>query len=252
MSPEVYGGPDPEIDLYAFAGFTPEVPPDAPAIYFGVEARPWLPAARGRAEDPEITSWDRDHPVLRDVSLRDLRIEEAPILEPDGWTVLAASGETPLLLAGDTPSRSIVVGFRLERSDVAFHLGFPIFVGNAVEWLSGDSLAQATELGAITVPERADTLIRLDGSAVRFTYEFGQTLFEAVSPDFFTMGVEGRRVRIAASLRSRANSDVNRGSGTVGSPPVSATGRELWRWMLGAAALLAALEWWTYQRRMTL
>jgi hypothetical protein len=189
---------------------------------------------------------------LRDVSLRDLRIEEAPILEPDGWTVLAASGETPLLLAGDTPSRSIVVGFRLERSDVAFHLGFPIFVGNAVEWLSGDSLAQATELGAITVPERADTLIRLDGSAVRFTYEFGQTLFEAVSPDFFTMGVEGRRVRIAASLRSRANSDVNRGSGTVGSPPVSATGRELWRWMLGAAALLAALEWWTYQRRMTL
>jgi hypothetical protein len=94
----------------------------------------------------------------------------------------------------------------------------------------------------------------LDGTVVPSRTEFGATVIEAPEPGLFTATVAGRRVRVAANLLDHSVSNVNGTRMTAGeSETFPAAGpKELWWYMLLAASLLVALEWWTYHRRITL
>src|SRR5439155_560029 len=76
-------------------------------------------------------------PVMRYVDLRDLTIASALALRPRGGEVLA-EGEVPLIWAYDGAGiRAIVLGFGLPESDLPLQIAFPIFLNNALAWLSG-------------------------------------------------------------------------------------------------------------------
>jgi len=86
---------------------------------------------------PQVLRWSRTHPVMRYVDLRDLTIASALALRARGGEVLA-EGEVPLIWAYDGAGiRAIVLGFGLPESDLPLQIAFPIFLNNALAWLSG-------------------------------------------------------------------------------------------------------------------
>jgi hypothetical protein len=72
--------------------------------------------------------------------LQDVLIQSVPKLDPAGRSVLAASHDIPLVLASENPRR-LAVAFDLHSSDFPVQAGFPIFVHNALAWLSNDGPA---------------------------------------------------------------------------------------------------------------
>jgi hypothetical protein len=69
-----------QTDIFVFDRFVPAKPPSAPALLIGAKSVDWLPARAGTASFPEIASADTRHSVLRDISLRDLSIEQGNYL----------------------------------------------------------------------------------------------------------------------------------------------------------------------------
>ena len=91
----------------------------------------------GTVRTPQVLRWSRTHPVMRYVDLRDLTIASALALRARGGEVLA-EGEVPLIWAYDGAGiRAIVLGFGLPESDLPLQIAFPIFLNNALAWLSG-------------------------------------------------------------------------------------------------------------------
>ena len=144
-------------------------------------------AGSGRVERPAVTSWHPAHPVMRDVDLTDLLVEEALAVqrkEPDSrGTVLAEARDTLLMYAwddaaadaaeanteshgsdagtraGDESVRAVFLGFRSLQSDLRVRVAFPLLVGNALEWLHPvrlDSLPVHYRTGAPVPGERPD------------------------------------------------------------------------------------------------
>ncbi len=243
-------------DVYVFDRAAPTAPPRRPSLVFGVSATGWLPPIAGSDDEIQLTSWDDQHPVMRFIPVDDLRIDRAAIVVPGAWNVIAASGDTPLILASppETDLRVIALTFDLDDSDFPFHLGFPILVENTLSWFSGETLPRVSGLGDITLPEGTTAATGLDGTEYDVRNEAGEPHITVNEPDLVTALVDGRRVRIAANLVDPAASNVNAGTsaGVGSSSLLRGRGRELWFGMLVVATILLAVEWWTYHRRITL
>lgn len=243
-------------DVYVFDRTVPEAAPSRPSLVFGVSPAEWLPPIGGSDDEIQLTSWDDEHPVMRFIPVDDLRIDRAAVVAPGDWNVIAASGNTPLILASpaDADLRVIALTFDLADSDFGFHLGFPILVENTLAWFSGETLARVSGLGDITLPAGTTAVAGLDGTEYDVRREAGEPHITVNEPDLVTALVDGRRVRIAANLVDPAASAVNAGAaGAAPNPaPLRGRGRELWFVMLVAATILLAAEWWTYHRRITL
>ncbi|HOF90018.1 MAG TPA: VWA domain-containing protein, partial [Armatimonadota bacterium] len=117
-------------------------------------------------DNPQVVDWHRRHPVLSYVNLTGVRIAQAQVIQPAaGAEVLIESDAGPIAVAQDKGGqRLIYLGFDLHRSDFPLTIGFPIFVGNCVDWLSGQrQRAQAVnvrtgDLVPVPVPPHVKTL----------------------------------------------------------------------------------------------
>ncbi len=243
-------------DVYIFEDFAPVREPSKPSLVFGAGDVDWLPGVLGTEDAPQIASWDPDHPVMQFVPLHDLEIATTSRIDAGDRIVVASSDRTPLIVATDSPDKSVFVGFDLDSSDFPFHMGFPIFVQNVLAWFSGEELAHRSKLGIIELPLETTTVTGLDGETLPTESRFGQTVIEAAEPGLFTATEDGRRVRVAANLADRRFSDVNRTSFSNRSNGIQAAlpvlGNEMWFYMLLLALFLVGAEWWTYHRRITL
>lgn len=112
-------------------------------------------SALGRSR---FATWDRAHPVMRDVGLAEVVVvttASQPVVprpDPMGERRLStiafggvegAAGTFPLIdawedgSAAEGPPRAVEVAFDLDRSNWGPSESFPIFVINAIEWLTG-------------------------------------------------------------------------------------------------------------------
>jgi hypothetical protein len=102
-------------------------PPDAPrlpALLIRPPRTNWLPRQVGEVADIGIARWDRAHPLLRHLNLRDITAESAAVLKPntarsDGERVhVLAVGprDQPMMLATEAGVRWIELAFALEQS----------------------------------------------------------------------------------------------------------------------------------------
>src|SRR5438876_242087 len=93
----------PNVDAYIFDRFAPATAPARPALIIGTPSAAWLKPALGEVLKPEITTWSENHPVMQFVSVHDLAIERASRIDPANLTVIAASGQTPLIVVSEKP-----------------------------------------------------------------------------------------------------------------------------------------------------
>ena len=109
--------------------------------------------------------------------------------------------------------------------------------------------------GIVDVPLANAQIRTIDGTTVSSAQQLGRTIFETGEPGLYAATQGDQRTHIAVNLTNPTFSDVNR---SVFKTDRSAAGqhywlrRELWFYMLLAAAVLISVEWFTYHRRITL
>jgi len=251
--------PDPTFDAYILDGFVPADAPPRPSLLMGSEFNAgWLPKQTGTIPGPRFEAWAEEHPVMRYVSLHDVLVDKAARVAADRLTVLAETKDkSPLILASDEPGkpRWILLTFALQGSDFPLHTGFPLFVDNALAWLSREPLALRRQPGLVSVPMEQAEIKTLDGAVVESHRDGNATVFDAPEPGLYSATHDTFKQYVAVNLSSSQYSNINKTVSQKDAPASLAAGwfqQELWVYMLIAAALLIAAEWFTYHRGITL
>ncbi len=246
-------------DLYVFDRFAPSDMPVAPALLFRPQATSWLPTPTG----PDMTELSlagvrSDHPLLQHVSLEDVVVESAVSVSPGEHEVVAGTSEQPILWAGESPLRWAELTFDLGDSNFPLQAGFPIFLANAVTWLTSTDVV-AAPLGTITVPAAAAAVTDMRGEDVPTRSVGALTAFTPDAPGLFSVRTKDGELVISANLLNPNVSAVNASAfagedsvrGVVDYLSGSVGGGELWLILMLVALVLVLAEWWTYHRRMT-
>jgi hypothetical protein len=201
------------------------------------------------AEEPvarRVADWDRAHPLMRFVDLRETVVGLGPLdagaagpatgrarpwatdvatLEGEGWTVLARTGDLrPVLAWRDREGvRAFAFGAHPSQTDLVLRAAFPTLVANLVEVFRGSGRAplgvraddgtRVTEPGIARVAGREVTVSLLDET---------QTRLPGPQPD-------DREAAAGAPLR-------------VERPTPLA-----W-WLVAIATLALLIEWWSWAR----
>ena len=246
-------------DLYVFDRFGPTEMPVAPALLFRPQATSWLPKPTGaEMKELSLAGVRSDHPLLQHVSLEDVVVESAASVSPGEHEVVAGTSEQPILLAGENPLRWAELTFDLGDSNFPLQAGFPIFLANAVTWLTSTDVV-ATPLGTITVPAASAAVTDMRGEDVPTRSVGALTAFTPDAPGLFSVRTKDGEFVISANLLNPDVSAVN-ASAFAGEDSAagigdyltgSVGGGELWLVLVLVALVLVLAEWWTYHRRMT-
>jgi len=257
-------------DLVVFDRVSPARLPSLPTVSFGA-APPGVhlapaPGVGGR----RILSWQRQHVLLRHVSLDTIVYAGAGGLRlPAGGDALAMGPDGPVIgLFQRRGAPHIVVAFALVESNWATHIGVTIFLQNVLEFTAGSRSGQfslATRPGEpVVVHPVADVeTLLVSGMAtepipVAVTMPGPLTLPPFRRAGLYSVtGVRPPHDRIAVSILAEAESDTRpRRSLLVAGRPAAAGGietvapRPLWPWFVGAVLAMIALEWIVYCRRL--
>ncbi len=244
----------PDIDAYVFDRFAPPSAPPKPALIVGAAAVDWLRTPQGVIQKPAITMWSDDHPIMHYVSVHDVSIERATRIDASNLTVIAASNQTPLIVASEKP-RWVMLTFDLNTSDFALQTGFPVFVDNVLAWFNREQLALRRSPGTVDVPLPNAEIRKADGTAIPSTQQLGRTVFHVNEPGLYMATAEDATIPVAVNLAHPGLSNINQSVFKGDTQAAEQRGwlhHELWVYMVLAALILISVEWFTYHRRITL
>jgi hypothetical protein len=150
----------------------------------------------------------------------------------------------------------VEVTFALQDSNLPLQAGFPAFLSNALNWMTGEPPALQARLGVVEIPLAAAQVLDVQGKKVSARALADSTLVEAHQPGFFTAFANDARVRVAVNLLNPALTRINDSRlATQSAAPRASPGSGIpfnpWMLLLLVAALLLVAEWWTYNRRLT-
>lgn len=254
-------------DMVVFDRVSPQRLPGVPTLTFAGVPR-GVGVTEPRSEGGRlILSWDRQHPIMRHVSLDTIRYAGFGGYElPAGATALATGPEGPVIaLLRTRGARHVVVGFDLNRSNWPLHVSIVVFMQNVLDHITLTGSGQA---GLVHAPGESIT-VRAQANVSRLAIQ---------GPQEATVNVQGgaeralptlRRAgvyeiagaappmqRVAVSLLSDTETDIRpRGElrvnaeMTAGERGTRAVPRELWPWLVAAALALLAVEWAVYLRK---
>ena len=181
---------------------------------------------------------------------------------PPSLTPVALSERgTPLVYVSETPAhRFAVVTFGADESNLAGAPGFPVLIGNALDWLTHPSSGSAQAGPAhrprlVTFEEGVARVTGPDGADVRLARVDRASVGMLRQPGFYAVEGGGARSTIAINAGDQLLSNLTRApsgrSGTAQVVEAGASGRAWWIYFAVAAFALALAEWWTWQRRIT-
>ncbi|HWQ38900.1 MAG TPA: VWA domain-containing protein [Burkholderiales bacterium] len=247
-------------DVLVLDRFAPAEPPPVGALLFSPPARRWLPGESAQRPQPRITGWNRDHAVTRGIAWRKLRLERASLDlgTPTAEPLVTAKGSAPgaLVVAGASHARWIKVGFALQDTNFRLQPDFPVFVGNALNWLTETVPVLTRALGSIEVALHNAEVRDGGGNSVAVSATAQGVIFEAQRPDVYTVSKGAEQVLVVANLLDPRRALINdtRLEGTSVASAMShafaaATGVQPWKLLLLLAAVLLLVEWAVYTRR---
>lgn len=231
-----------------------------------------LLSVSGTLAYPTIGQIAVNDPLLKFVDLSNTHIAAAQKIVTPPWArvLVRTAGGDPLLLAGETGGRRIVVvAFDLHQSDLPLQVAFPILMANLIQWLQPSTSVDAPPiLGAgdpisiRALPEADQIVVTPPGGGGRST-----TLQPSAQASFAgtdQLGVYtvqqmakgkplGQPEQFAVNLFSQDESDITPHpdlafTGTQPAGPQTERPFEIWPLLLLASLGLLALEWWLYNR----
>jgi len=256
-----------EFDVTVFDRFTPEPPESGNFVYIDPtgDGSPWRVV--GERDEPVVSSVKRSHPLMRWITLKDLNIGSAREVELGRGDVRVASAVgVPLIVARDGEDRNLVgITFDVRNSDLPLRVAFPMLMFNIVDYFALDDASYIPNYvtgrtWSIDLPEgaRNATIVGPDGLETEAPIFDGRAVYRGVDPGFYTVRTDAGDVGLAANLADPVESDPTPGpiefggeAETGGTDQLFFDRRELWIWAVLAAALLLFVEWFTYNRRIT-
>ncbi len=248
-------------DIVIFDGVPEQSVQARGVLTFGAAGTASPVTVQGSAKHPKFVSAE-DVKTMKGVDLKPLFIDSAQTVSPKATgQVIASSSVGPLIVQASNPSqRQIYVAFEPLESDFPLQVAFPIFVANALDFLSGTTGADVLTVKAgvpfsVITPTEA-TLIFPDGRKSRITSIGGSVVIREIrSVGVYKLDVGGKSKTIYATLNSdRASEIAPANTLRVGNGVVHATGRpaqfaDFWRPIAALCLLVLAVEWWLFARR---
>jgi hypothetical protein len=259
VGPEGYSAAG-EHDALVFDRFAPAEPPASGALLLRPPLRNWLAGEPVAMVPARITHWNHDHVVTRGVAWSNLRLERASVevhAKPSEALVAAngpASGA--LVTAGEARARWVKVGFALQDSNFRMQPDFPVFLGNALRWVTERTPVLTRGLGSIEVAVPNAEVRNGSGRPVATASTVHGVVFQAPSPDVYSVSGRDGQILVVANLTDPRFVHINQttlaaGSGAAGgSSPTSPWYPEPWMLLLLAACVLLVVEWAVYTRRV--
>jgi hypothetical protein len=242
-------------DVLIFDRFVPPSAPNRPALLFAPPPVDWLGTAGAEERAPRWARSDA-HPVLSGVDPLTLDIKRARSYTGDVLSPVARSEKgTPLVLVTDRlDSRLVVVAFALADSNLGFSPAFPVLVGNALEWLARPSYGPPRRPGRMVLPGTTTRVTGPDGAPVALARAGREVVAALDTPGLHLVEAAGSRGVIAVNVGDPEVSNLARTSLEEGAGARTSAGRRTrpwWTYAVIAAFVLAAAEWVTWQRRIT-
>jgi hypothetical protein len=270
------GSPDARPDVIVFDRWAPPSPPASPALLFAPPAATgWLSAdalaaSAARSADERSPRWEMpgSHPVVQGVDPFTLTVDRARSYSSPALVPVAQSANgTPLVYISESAgTRFVVVTFSINESNLTAAPGFPVLLGNSVDWLARPLLfaPSAAEVDAARRVQRpglvafTSLVTKLSGpanSTVPLT-RVGETAFGRLrAPGIYTAEGGGATSTFAVNLADPQISNLTRTTpvapGQMVTVAAGASGAPWWVYCAAAAFALAVVEWWTWQRRIT-
>jgi hypothetical protein len=254
--------------VVVFDRWAPEKPTSRPALYFappsdssvaGDGSRGTGDAAAEAAADEKRPRWQQpgSHPVVRGVDPQTLKIERARVYRSPALVPVARSTNgTPLVYVSEsTERRLVVVAFGPTESNLASAPGFPVLVGNSLEWLARPIPRTVLRPGLASFEGPVASVTGPRGVSVPLARVNGAALGVLRVPGLYTVKGAGSSSTIAVNAGDPQMSNLAQSSLAEGAHALPVTGagsaRPWWLYCAAAAFLLALTEWWTWQRRIT-
>lgn len=263
-----------QTDLVVIDGVRAQTPRGVPTLSFGPPpAVAGLSVAETQRVREASVFWNREHPLMRGVTLDALTLARAwTVTTSDGPTrfdVIARSDDRPLImLASDDSNEHVIVTFDLLESNWPLQAGFPVFVANATDYLTRRT--QRVNAAAFSTAQIASVrLMRTSGVSIAGPMDITPPTLAQQTPGDISLGHVARtglyvvRGGASGSDRAVAVNLVNATETALASPdtvqidgkPVAmiSTGRgqrEVWHWFVLAALALLGVEWLVYAARV--
>jgi Ca-activated chloride channel family protein len=264
-------------DAVIFDRVAPAEPPRVSALYLDPSGPGSPVSVTKELAAPTFDKIDRAHPAVRYTALDDVNIAVGHKLVPEsGDRVVGASdgGASPILIAGTRSGfKFVALGFDVRKSDLPLRPAWPLFVLDCLDWFANEdsrylSSFRTGEVWRVPVDgETQQALLKLpDGSSERVAVHDGHAVLLGERSGFYALttipsaiGSPVATTAFAANLLDASESEIApRDSLTVdGRTAGKLVGfrlgaqRDVWASLLLAAALLTAIEWATYHRRIT-
>ncbi|MBV9867499.1 MAG: BatA and WFA domain-containing protein [Abitibacteriaceae bacterium] len=226
----------------------------------------------GVASAPSVADYDKKHPVTRSAPWNDVRFTQAIAAQLKPWGQAIVEGEkTPLIVAGEQKGRRVVwCGFDLFDTDLPMRVAFPIFVTNALRWLTAQRGATGPAEGSalragemvplmvppgiqeitVTAPDKTSRSIPVSASPVAYDGADRVGVYTATG----RVGKTDWKQVFAVNLLSKSESNLQPGvalkveNTNITAETHARANRELWGYITLAALALLGLEWWVYHR----
>ena len=243
-------------DVFLFDRWLPPAPPVKPALCVAPPDAPWLGARRADEPSPAWVLRQR-HPVLAGVDPSTLEIRHVRAYEATEVLSLAASEKgASLVSVRDRPqSRLVIFGFAAADSNLESAAAFPVLVGNAIEWLARPRLAEPGPPGPRVLPLSTTKVTAPSGRPVPIVRAGDGVVAEMNVPGLYLVEAGGARSVITIGVTSPQLSNLSAtsvpGASARRTFAVAAGGRPWWLYAVAFAWILVVLEWWTWQRRIT-
>ena len=261
----------------------PAALPEAHTVIFDPwrhEASPCPIAKKADVTRPFLTEQARKHPILDHVVLKDVNIARGTTLvaEP-GDTVLVRSLGDPIAVLREGEHSLIAIGFDPRQSDLALRPAFPLLVANIVDYVeqrtpgfvAAVALGQSRDLGLADLGLVPDGVGRVavagpEGSGSELPVDRGRFRLRALVPGFYSITAvdgpaAGATVELAVNQASVDASDLHPRFEDAGladaisegaAPEPAPIGQgPVWSVLVLLAAVIVAVEWATYHRRVT-
>ena len=238
--------------------------PGVPTITFGGSPATISRHASDENQGQRVLSWDRQHPLMRHVSLDTLVFAGVESLELPAEAEAVARGRSGTIIAtlSSNGARHVVVGFALSRSNWPRELSIALFMQNALEHLW---LGRSSEAGLVFLPGEPINLRPLPDRA-SLTIDGPITAEVPIEPNepailpslrragiYSVAGAAPPMNVVAVSTLSDLESDIRmRDQIMVNAQPAAAGAvtdiapQPIWMWVLLAALVILVGEWFLF------
>ena len=248
-----------QFDILVFDRVSVDRKPVIPSIFFGVNSANWLGASVSSIRSSQLSvEKNTAHPILRNISMTDLLIESGVLFAPMVGVEALLTSEDEAILAIAVPGavKSVLLGFDLDKSNLAFLADFPIFLSNSITWLVDEPPILNATPGTIKLPSDITKVYRIDGVDVPLWFADGNSYFHTRETGLFTGFSSNGPLRVSVSQLDRRFSDINKSNLPIfeSSENFVAPGLNGYSlsFLVGALTLiLLMVDWYLYHRRVT-